>query len=1051
MSKENAMNRSSWAVVSAAVLVLCGQVGAADDRIAFEESFDSAEGWEVVRGAPIKSITAEDGNVRFETVRGALNSAMTQPWPDWPEDPYKSNTTLHKSYDVEVDFDKYHYVVVNLVERGTAVTLHISGRGSPVLYTTGLRAFDLRNCGLEGKHKVTLHLELLNTSGVATLDFVRLVSELTDEEKKVLMRPPLDFPQEDRQAHAYHRLEAANARAGRVIHRKYQGQLLAYRDTLSNGLVFRLTDQDGDQGFRGGDTTLAFDSTGRYFTISGGRDGRNVWDFAEVRWRETLGGANSEVAVPDYAASWESRENPDIIYGYRTQGIDSPVFEFTVYRFDRSTGEETEIGRFRNKERWDVRELSRGKGDKVVIGLRGTPDVWIVDPDAEAPDKRIRYIRLTSRLKGVHFAKDDTELQWFNCYTYEQRVMDLSTGETRLGYYTSGGHAGGGGGKTLRHYAGLVIVQPSGLTDWKAGDKVRVFADFKPSFWSDYGQLVDLDARWWLCNGTRGDVANQHIMVDGEDCATILRLCGYNTSRNTWATNTYSTESPDVTKVAWASDQLGDGDVHYVVARRPDAPADLKVASDKIGVLHFTWKPSRRTSELAGYVIYGMDGDGMFRPLHDELLSGEAAVLKVAPERASKLKAFAIVAREHSGLESLPLATGGPLHLSVWDGHRSKTARVLFDGNAWGSRAVRHFVAEPGEKDFTATVTWNEALPDGEIKAFVRARPDDNKWAGWQWRDGGDMVEAGDGKVVLTVPAGLVVDKVIVTPDADYKPAAVDDRFAAPAAVSEAKTTVDKEGVVTLRWSKPAGIDYWRVDIYAGDRADFEPSNETAVGTVLAGQEQQFVDWGLKPGRRIYYKLVPVSTQWVRGEAEVVTVDVPAVEKLVTLEAEGPAELPAGIERVEQGGLSFLSPKPIEPTKKAEMDKMIPVKFSFKAPVAGRYQVWCRYMPGYTPRLDVPAAIDDAEPGRWTVNPPYRPMSRMFNPPKGERLVFSERVTPDYQQIFDLSAGRHELTIWLDPAQPGGNVHAVGQVWVTNDPSWRPEGFDPRANFAKRR
>jgi hypothetical protein len=52
--------------------------------------------------------------------------------------------------------------------------------------------------------------------------------------------------------------------------------------------------------------------------------------------------------------------------------------------------------------------------------------------------------------------------------------------------------------------------------------------------------------------------------------------------------------------------------------------------------------------------------------------------------------------------------------------------------------------------------------------------------------------------------------------------------------------------------------------------------------------------------------------------------------------------------------------------------------------------------------------------------------------------------------VLRLQAGGHTLRIAFDPSlkQEG---HWLEKLFLTNDFSFRPEGWDPRADFAKRR
>jgi len=1001
------------AICAGAVLLTAfaatGTRGAEGNRIGFEESFDSTRGWKVGWGAPLKSMAAKDGRVRFETVRGALNHRMKRAdWPEWPAKPHKSTTGVTKEYRGRIDFDKYRYIVVKLDERGTKVKLSVAGRWVPVCYTTGLRAMDLRNAGLTGKRDMKLSIELLNSSGVGTFDFIRLVSVLTPEERKVLMGDPVEYRTEG---------------------------------TVSGARVWKLTAQPGDQSLGG-----AWSDDGRFFSIGGGRDGRRVYDFAEAKWRETRLAGGAEKAMPVYHGSWPSRDHPGVTYGYRTSWH-RPKCDFVLYRFDAATGKETEFARFTTDGKWDTRELARAsKGDVAAVGLRGTPDVWIIDPEAKDAAARVKYVKLDARLKGLGFIKDDTHLVWFNCYTYEQRQMDLATGKVSLGYYTSGGHAGSGGGRTLRHYAGMTVVQPSGLTDWKAGDLVKVFAYYKTPIGTDYGRLVD-GGRWWLVNGTSRDVRNQHIMVDGEDCATILRLCGYNTSRNNWATNTYPRSSPDATKVAWVSDQLGDGDVYYVTTRRPDPVRGLKARPTRAGAA-LSWSPPARSQEVAGYIVYGARrSERRYRAL--ARVSGtEWSGPELGPETR-----FIVAAREHSGLEgycSQPVTVGDErvetLHFEAELAERSRTARLVVDGRASGHRAVRAHVASKAEEKVKAKLTFALAKPPrGELRLFGRSR-EDAPGAEWKWSSS-ERVKPAGGKFDVIVAKDRLLDKVVLTSDPKYVPKTADDRFAAPARL-DSGLAYAKDGRVKVRWPKPAEKNLSHVEIFAGTGDDFACDNTTAIGAVPAAAKREFYDWGMKPGTTVTYKLVAVDTRGKRSAPAAFPVNLRKA-KLVSIGFTAEKIDTANPEHVKRSGEEMLAPKPVAAKRKPEPGDYVPLSLDFEAPVAGRYAIWVRYAPGYTSRLKVPVKLDGKDVGAWYIRAPYRPMSgTLARPEAGKAKVFTDRLRAQ-PGAFELKAGKHTLTLMLDPTIEKGNVHAIGKVWITNDPSWRAPGFNPRADFGK--
>jgi hypothetical protein len=127
-----------------------------------------------------------------------------------------------------------------------------------------------------------------------------------------------------------------------------------------------------------------------------------------------------------------------------------------------------------------------------------------------------------------------------------------------------------------------------------------------------------------------------------------MRLNGFNISYNNWPTRPYSYASPDAgTKVTYSSDQLGDGDVCYVVARRPDPPRKVSLKSAN-GKVRLSWHPPEHSKETDGYVVYGAGKDNRFRPLHGELVKETGWTGDVR----SGVTRFAVAAREWSGLES---------------------------------------------------------------------------------------------------------------------------------------------------------------------------------------------------------------------------------------------------------------------------------------------------------------------------------------------------------------------------------------------------------------
>jgi hypothetical protein len=63
--------------------------------------------------------------------------------------------------------------------------------------------------------------------------------------------------------------------------------------------------------------------------------------------------------------------------------------------------------------------------------------------------------------------------------------------------------------------------------------------------------------------------------------------------------------------------------------------------------------------------------------------------------------------------------------------------------------------------------------------------------------------------------------------------------------------------------------------------------------------------------------------------------------------------------------------------------------------------------------------------------------------------VWTDKIVIGSKDVFVLKPGKHTISITLDP-KVGDLQHAFGKLWITNDHSFRPEGYDPRANFLKK-
>ncbi|MGH7145641.1 MAG: hypothetical protein ACREJ2_16135 [Planctomycetota bacterium] len=1062
-------------LLAAAVLAASASLAAADaPRVGFDESFTTKDGWSVVHGAPIGAIELNalpkppapalpagtpPPHMLFTTVCGALDPRMQRAdWPEWPKHPFDSSTRVRKTYDQTVDLDEYHYLVIDLPIRGANVVLAMDGESLPIAYTTGLRAYDLRlrdEASLKGKQQITISLEFLNTSGSVGFNAIRLVRELTAAEKKALMPAPIDLHLQKLTMAPYNHLEALNARAGRANLPEYEGQLCVYKDSATGAEIWKLTDQPGDQSFRAGDSTLGWSADGRYFQINGGRDGRNVFDFQTGKWLATE--SVGDHPLPDFAARCASKKHPGVVYGYTIDYNHPPDKIFRFAQFDPKTGKTEPLGDWKTPAKWDVRELAvSDTTDLAAVGLRGSPAVCLIDPDAADPAQRIRPITLSTRLKGLHFGKKDTTLIWWNCYTYEQWERVIATGATHLGYYTGGSHAGGGGGFTLNHYEGLTLIRPDDLTDWQAGDAVKIFAYYKHPFESDYGELTD-GGRFWVVNGTSGDVANQILMVDAHDPASVMQIATMNTSRNDWATNTYTLPSPDGTKIAWVSDQLGDGDVYFAVAGRPE---NYIGSAFKLGEGHGKlWCHPPRAKEFAGYRLYFAGSDFRFAPLSNQLLApmplaqGQRVSLEWSGTLPPGTQYGLVTACDRFGFESIPDDIW-EIQDAPWTSllrpqgvEPSPSAHAIFDAGGAGLRSFRAGATGSGP-DERATLTglaW-----DPQARYFVHERIN-KPGSAWNWVElTGTAIhrDAAGAMVVFDIPADQVMDQALATRDPKFPPDAATDCFTPPLPPTDPNVAALPHGVLKLTWKPSPALNLHHTEIFACAKPDDPCDNTTVIGAVLAQQPQQFYDWGGgAPGAKEIYKLVAVDGRGNRSQPVSVEAAWPAVAKPVTLKIDAAdLKLDPNLKIVQRGGEKMVATE-----VGVALDlSMVDFEAPFHLPVAGDYAIWVRYSPGKGvdgPLVRMEKAID----GIWKMRQSYRPMSGTLAPAQHVPVkLFSDRLAVGSANQWTLLAGDHVLRLGLSNRGPAlDDSMAIGTIWITNDPSFHPPGYDPRADFKK--
>jgi len=995
--------------------LLVGVLHAQNPRIGWEESFDDISKWKAAMvkpnyGSPLDSVTAEDGSIRLVTPVGALNPKMKRKdWPEWPEKPASSFTNFSIRYDDVVDLDVYRYFVIRILEKATFFYISINGKALKVGYTTGIHSQDLRALGLRGKQRVSFYGQFLNSHGHVKIDYIRLVRELTPDENRGFIGDGLTIRKENLAGHPYHRLEALNTRAGRPSRRPGSGsEWVAYRDAGTGAEIWRMTDLTADE------QKVHFNCDGSAFTVSG-RPGRglHVFDWTDRQFKLVEGGLSD--AHPRF-----STNEPDAMIIAENKWFAHRKRRITIWRLNFRTGEKSKMASFEPRT-WVVQEFgSSPDSSKMTFGLRESRIVFLIDPEIPDINNRVREITLSTRLKGVRLTNNDTELQWANCYTYQRLIMNLKTGKVSQGNSPcAGGHSAGGPYSTIGPYSNLMkLLVRNGLhpqAEKTAGD-TSIFANYREPVVTDYGH-VSRNGKWMVTNGTAGDVRGQHVMISTSDPATVLRTCFYNTSRNNWATNTYSSTSPDATKLAYISDQFGNGNVHIAITGRPAPPANLRASREGDGV-KLSWEAPKGARENGGYRIYRSKFSGRsFVALNRKPVTSISYVDKT-PGPGPLFYLVAVV--EPSGLEGhfsneaavdVPAKTPRVFLVEAENGEWSAPLREVLHGSASGSRYIRYHRAGPDEPD-EGILKYRVTLPDGKFTVWLRTR---NEAGGEQWRWHKTENDAQSGEIKVTRD-GQAIDQICLTNDPAANPGTTPGMTTSPEPASALRASATPQSI-KLRWAASPAVNIARYDIHAGDEAE-EFGNQTILGSTV---ETTFMDWGLRPGTEYTFHVVAVDSRGNHSEPKSIRASTQALS-IQTFSVTPPAENKAS--------------------------------FTFDVKSGSPFILWASYRPAYvtTKQLRVGVELDGKAIGNWQLRAPYRPMGwTLAKQGKGADHVFVDKVAAGDRDVYSLPKGPHTVTFKLDPKLGKDDQHAFEKLILTNDHSHRPEGYDPRADFKKTR
>jgi hypothetical protein len=415
------------------------------------------------------------------------------------------------------------------------------------------------------------------------------------------------------------------------------------------------------------------------------------------------------------------------------------------------------------------------------------------------------------------------------------------------------------------------------------------------------------------------------------------------------------------------------------------------------------------------------------------------------------------------------------LHLEAERAHLTPPARQVFDGRTSGWRFVR--VTKELETEKTARVDFDLEPGAGSFTLWMRARAGDvpGRWAvslgdktlgevavdhlDWKWVKLAGPVTFGPGMHRLTLHSGedgLAVDKIILTTDERYVPKTLDDRFRVPPKKVEfliAKEVTDSSARITW-WNPRAEADLAYYNVYVGDSPDF-PCDQAHV--IASTEKGEALDWGLEAGRSYTYKVVAVSRRGLASEPSGVTVKTaPLAQKVLLAFSIDQAKLDPRLVTETRVGkrYAFLPGKAPDAGDGASAD----ITWDFTLGLEGDYVIWCQYAPADGPEtaMNVPVSLDGPLDGKtsWRMRLPYRDIAGASGRERTEDLWFTDKVTmesdPAPLDLLKLSAGAHRLTVGMS-AKAKEPRHKIAFIWITNDLSFRPSGWDPQADFTKER
>jgi hypothetical protein len=464
--------------------------------------------------------------------------------------------------------------------------------------------------------------------------------------------------------------------------------------------------------------------------------------------------------------------------------------------------------------------------------------------------------------------------------------------------------------------------------------------------------------------------------------------------------------SPDGTKVLFNSNMFGRLDVYCAVLGLPEPPGQLRLERAPSGP-RISWTPPAVHAEIVKYRVFRSSQSGVgYKPIATPNAHHNEYIDRSPPADAAAF--YAVSSIEHSGLESrlseeVSSAAAADLKRRMFveaeKGRCDPKLWIAIQGLASGGRYVWMRGREGAGR---LILDLNMPKMDAPCSLWARVRGENGaKWTAanqkqsvtlsappstaWQWLKFDGAIDLPPGQCNLSLTSSLygsAIDQLAVSDDPDFDPRhARQIDWPQPAVVSGLAASAASPSSAQLHWQSDKREFLHHYNLYCGETPDFAPQQ---ANLVASPDSNVYCDWGLKPGRTVYYRVTTVDCGGNESRpSEAIKAALPDI-KAVVLEK--------------------------SPAKTVDFD----------VPVDGNYVLWLRIANGSSGGQYINLSVDGSPAVAWTCDFDGLSSESWFNYDQWAR--------------WDLAAGHHALNI------DNATDNVLKAVLLTNDPSYRPEG-----------